>query len=65
MDQDFDVISILRDAHGMTPERYMTGDGRLFSDRAEADQHQRTLFINRHDQRAQQAQTRAMTESRP
>ena len=62
MDQDFDVIRILRDAHGMTPERYMTGDGRLFSDRAEADQHQRTLFINRHDQ---QAQTRATQGAHP
>lgn len=59
MDPDIDVISILRDAHGMTPELYMTGDGRLFTDRAEADQHQRTLFINHHDRLAQQAQARA------
>ena len=65
MEPDLEVISILRDAHGMTPERYMTSDGRLFTDRAEADQHQRTLFINRHDQRAQQAQTRAQHGAHP
>lgn len=59
------ALDILRDAATGSPDRYMTADGRLFCDRAEADQHQRTVFINRYDAQQQRAQTRAATECQP
>ena len=59
------ALDIIRDVSGQQPDAYVTFDGLTYWDKAQADQHQRTLFINHHDRLAQQAQTRATQGAHP
>lgn len=60
------AIDIIRDADGDTPDRYfVVGDGSWFWTREEAEQRQRTLFINHADCLAKRAAARTTPGAHP